>query len=68
MFPKAMMQPRRQKRSSENKKLVFLSKKVLEEVCLNSETTGTNVIILMTNITVDCKSHLGNLQIEEYGR
>jgi hypothetical protein len=34
MFPKAV-QPRRQKRSSENKKLVFLSKKVLEEVCLN---------------------------------
>jgi hypothetical protein len=62
------MQPRRQKRSSENKKLVFLSKKVLEEVCLNSETTGTNVIILMTNITLDRKSHLGNLQIEEYGR
>jgi hypothetical protein len=58
MFPKAMMQPRRQKRSSENKKLVFLSKKVLEEVCLNSETTGTIVIILMINITLDRKSHL----------
>jgi hypothetical protein len=33
----------RKKRSSENKKLVFLSKKVLEEVSTKRETTGTNV-------------------------
>ncbi len=33
----------RKKRSSENKKLVFLSKKVLEEVSTKKETTGTNV-------------------------
>jgi len=32
---------RRKKRSSENKKLVFLSKQVLEEVSSNKETTGT---------------------------
>ncbi|CDW87654.1 transcription factor dp1 [Stylonychia lemnae] len=32
----------RKKRSSENKKLVFLSKKVLEEVSTKKETTGTN--------------------------
>jgi len=31
------------KRSSENKKLVFLSKKVLEEVSTKKETTGTNI-------------------------
>jgi uncharacterized Rossmann fold enzyme len=35
---------KRVKRSSENKKLVFLSKKVLEEVSSKKETTGTNVI------------------------
>ena len=58
---------RRQKRSSENKKLVFLSKKVLEEVCLKSETTGTQVSIA-ENINIDCKSHSGNIQIEEYGK
>jgi hypothetical protein len=34
---------KRQKRTSENKKLVFLSKKVLEEVAMKQETTGTNV-------------------------
>eukprot|EP00347_Sterkiella_histriomuscorum_P005849 403355038 len=33
----------RKKRSSENKKLVFLSKKVLEEVSTKHETTGTNI-------------------------
>jgi hypothetical protein len=31
------------KRSAESKKLVFLSKKVLEEVKLHQETTGTNI-------------------------
>ena len=34
---------KRQQRSTENKKLVFLSKKVLEEVESHPETTGTNV-------------------------
>lgn len=32
---------KRVKRTSENKKLVFLSKKVLEEVASKKETTGT---------------------------
>ncbi len=34
---------KRTKRSSDNKKLVFLSKKVLEEVSTKKITTGTNV-------------------------
>ncbi len=43
----------RKKRSSENKKLVFLSKKVLEEVSTKKETTGTNVKDLINKI-LDC--------------
>ena len=36
-----MVASRKKKRSSDNKKLVFLSRKVLEEVATKKETTGT---------------------------
>lgn len=44
----------RTKRSSENKKLVFLSKKVLELVSTNVDTTGTIVRITDLKDFTDC--------------
>jgi hypothetical protein len=58
---------KRVKRSSENKKLVFLSQKVLEEVSSKKETTGTLVSILGAH-WVDSESHSGDLQAAQHGK
>jgi hypothetical protein len=38
------------KRSGDNKKLVFLSRKVLEEVQMKTETTGTKIAFKILEI------------------
>jgi hypothetical protein len=41
------------KRSGDNKKLVFLSRKVLEEVQMKTETTGTKIAFKILEIYKD---------------
>jgi len=41
---------KRMKRSGDNKKLVFLSRKVLEEVQMKTETTGTKIAFKILEI------------------
>lgn len=58
---------KRVKRSSENKKLVFLSQKVLEEVSTKKETTGT-MVRLGKLIGADCEPHSRDLQAAQHGK